>query len=95
MICKPTHDFPVSFMEKLKFSAKYSSTMEDEFYDIIKNLSLTSDMIYSCSYRNFDKTCVSDGSNVTSAIFDPIMTDKGMCMTFNMQNRSDMFREDV
>ncbi|XP_015838363.2 pickpocket protein 28-like [Tribolium castaneum] len=64
----------------------YQFTYSDEFFDLIDDVKPKFN-IQDCRYMGWDKNC--------KELFTPILTDQGVCYTFNMLDRSEIFSEEV
>ncbi|XP_076265224.1 pickpocket protein 28-like [Rhynchophorus ferrugineus] len=62
------------------------NTFSDDFLNFI-NSARRERYIFECSWMGDNVNC--------DSLFVPVITDEGICYTFNMLDRSDMFREDV
>ncbi|RZB40383.1 ASC domain containing protein [Asbolus verrucosus] len=60
-------------------------TVGDDFFEVIDKLK--PDLFVVCSFMGFWQNC--------TELFTPIVIDEGVCYSFNMLGRSEIFREDV
>ncbi|RZC36788.1 pickpocket protein 28 [Asbolus verrucosus] len=73
-----------NFRDYLDFD--YNQTVPDEFYDVIDSLKPEFE-IWDCHFMGRPTDC--------DALFIPLITDEGICYTFNMLDRSEVFRDNV
>ncbi|KAG5868208.1 hypothetical protein JTB14_028320 [Gonioctena quinquepunctata] len=59
----------------------------DDFYKSLEKVSLGTSIFQSCEYRGVFQNC--------SELFKPIFTDEGICFSFNLLDRSEIFRSNV
>lgn len=45
------------------------------------------DVLENCSWRRYDRNCTD--------LFDEVLTDDGICFSFNLQNASELYKEDL
>jgi amiloride-sensitive sodium channel len=62
------------------------TTFSDKFYDFIDEVK-PAFSIYGCTYKGKPLSC--------EKIFKPVLTEEGVCYTFNMLDRSEIFRNNV
>ncbi|XP_023310707.1 pickpocket protein 28-like [Anoplophora glabripennis] len=63
-----------------------ADTFDEDFFKELENISYIN-TLYSCSYMGKYYSC--------ATIFKPIITDEGICFTFNMLDRSEIYRDNV
>ncbi|KAG5865225.1 hypothetical protein JTB14_020373 [Gonioctena quinquepunctata] len=74
-----------TYREKLNLNATFSA---EKFYEHLDNLKpLQSAVFFMCYFMGKEVEC--------EDLFVPIVLDDGICYTFNMLNREDLFKEDV
>lgn len=79
MICDPNPAFNLT---------GGSEFFEDEFFGEIERISMLDFMDFrKCEFLGDSYKCRN--------IFKPIMTNEGVCLTFNMVDRADIFRSNV
>ncbi|CAH1116192.1 unnamed protein product [Phaedon cochleariae] len=69
----------------MEYSNKYTFT--EEVYEHFQKVNFGNDPFQSCEYMGDIFDC--------SRLFKPIITDEGICYTFNMLDRSEIFRNDM
>ncbi|XP_072375957.1 pickpocket protein 28-like, partial [Diabrotica undecimpunctata] len=69
----------------VKYSDKEVFT--DDFYRVLEEISRGTDPFMRCEYIGIAYDC--------NKIFKPVITDEGLCYTFNMLDRSEIFQNNV
>lgn len=72
-------------LEYLNLTVKQADTIGEEFYVFLKTGAPP--FLTNCSFLGQNFSC--------SRIFQPIITDEGLCFTFNMLSKKDMFTNEV
>ncbi|KAJ8916815.1 hypothetical protein NQ315_005822 [Exocentrus adspersus] len=82
LICNPPEFiFPIS-----DNSASGEDTFDEDFFKELHNISYINPFL-SCSYMGNNRDC--------SHSFKPIITDEGICFTFNMLDRSEIYKDNT
>lgn len=71
------------FPEHVNFENEFTN---ESIYDTINDLALTiNDTLFNCNWKNKMRDC--------SQTFSPVLTDLGICFTFNSPNSDEIFTE--